>query len=579
MSEEMPRITEDAVRELATAQSFERGVDYYEGGAIFDTVRQGKTLRACCYGSSYEPYQVSATVDLRGLVNLYCTCPYDWGGICKHLVALALTWIHEPDSFRVLVPVEEVLADYTREQLILLIQEMLQREPGLRRLLELPMQPDSGASLDVEAFRRQIEHVLKHASLNPDRIANELEAIFTTADRFREAEDWEGAGALYHLVLARIVPIYEGLYDEEGAVAIQLQRCAGGLGECLDVGSPDPELRRAWLEALLEAELKDLEMGGRGLAYPAGDVVIEQATDKDWNWIEVRVREEIAALPAAHSDWHREALGGFLISWLQMQQRESEVDALVFELGTPRQQAFLLVQRGDYERAIEMAQTHFSHLPGLVHNFADALVQAGASARAVAYVSSLIETRSRKSYLTWLAEHAEAQGNLRTALDWWQELFRASPDLSTYQSLQRVAESLDVWNQLHSQLLQSLEGQEQWSLLLQIALEEGDVARALELLPRLGGKWYSGRYDLQVAEAAERDYPQEALKIYLQRVEGLIGARGRDNYRTAAELLIRVRELYHSHDASRTWQDYIADLRDRHGRLPALQDELNKAGL
>jgi hypothetical protein len=37
----LPRLTEAQVRKLASAQSFERGVDYYYGSAIFDTVREG----------------------------------------------------------------------------------------------------------------------------------------------------------------------------------------------------------------------------------------------------------------------------------------------------------------------------------------------------------------------------------------------------------------------------------------------------------------------------------------------------------------------------------------------------------
>ena len=68
-----PRLTESQVRALATAESFGRGVSYYEDGAILDPVRQGMQLRAQCEGSQYEPYRVSATLAANGIVSTSCS--------------------------------------------------------------------------------------------------------------------------------------------------------------------------------------------------------------------------------------------------------------------------------------------------------------------------------------------------------------------------------------------------------------------------------------------------------------------------------------------------------------------------
>ncbi len=114
-------------------------------------------------------------------------------------------------------------------------------------------------------------------------------------------------------------------------------------------------------------------------------------------------------------------------------------------------------------------------------------------------------------------------------------------------------------------------------MLIEIVLDEGDIARALNLLPHVRG-WDSGNYAMRVAQAAETDHPQAALDIYRRRAKGLINARGRSNYHEAAGLLTRMQKLYR-HQSSADWADYIANLRLRHRRLPALQDELNKAGL
>src|SRR5215218_8145736 len=98
--EKLSRLTEAHVRELASEKSFERGQTYYREGAILEPVRQEMELRAQCEGSDYEPYQVGATLTKSGIAETSCTCPYGYGGICKHVVALLLTYAHEPQAFR-----------------------------------------------------------------------------------------------------------------------------------------------------------------------------------------------------------------------------------------------------------------------------------------------------------------------------------------------------------------------------------------------------------------------------------------------------------------------------------------------
>ena len=135
--EKLPRLTEAHIRELASEQSFERGETYYHDGAVIEPIRQARELRAQCEGSDYEPYQVSATLAEGGIAETSCTCPYDHGGICKHVVALLLTYVHEPQSFRSIPPLAALLARRSQEELIALIAEMVKRKPKLLSLVEL----------------------------------------------------------------------------------------------------------------------------------------------------------------------------------------------------------------------------------------------------------------------------------------------------------------------------------------------------------------------------------------------------------------------------------------------------------
>jgi len=68
-------------------------------------------------------------------------------------------------------------------------------------------------------------------------------------------------------------------------------------------------------------------------------------------------------------------------------------------------------------------------------------------------------------------------------------------------------------------------------------------------------------------------------RLYREQAERLIAARNRGSYATAAAYLVRVRDLYHRLGEPDTWQQLIAELRERHRRLRALKEELHNAGL
>lgn len=310
--EKLPRLTEAHVRELASEKSFDRGESYYHDGSVLEPVRQERELRAQCQGSDYEPYQVSATLSKSGIAETSCTCPYDYGGICKHIVALLLTYVHEPQAFRSIPPLTELLAGRTREELVTLIGELIKREPELLSLVELSVttkQAERGGQVDVAAYRRQTRRALRHESEH--FVEKELRALRELAARAAKAGDWLNAGAIYHAVLDEAVRGYDDMLreiDEDGGIAIVIDEFALGLSQCLKKGEADAETRRAWLETLVVAELADIEMGGIDLAPSAREAVLEHASDEEWAWIDERLS---TAMSKSHG-WAREALGRFV---------------------------------------------------------------------------------------------------------------------------------------------------------------------------------------------------------------------------------------------------------------------------
>lgn len=567
-------VTEEYVRQLTDEQSFQRGKQYYASGAIQEPVRQGLEIRAECYGSRDEPYRVRAVLGENGIQTASCTCPR--GGFCKHLVALLLTYIHEPDAFREVPALEAMLAALTKEDLIALIRNMVQREPSLLALVGRAVAMPPGSAVDGEMLRREVGRALRHQY--PEDMEADLQDLLARAEGLAQKGDWLGAGLVYQEVLGGLAACYDDelqAMDDDGDVAAIAGDCVDGLSECLEEMGGDRAARRGWLGALLEAELADIALGGVDFAPGAFEVLMAQATEEEWLFLEERVRKLI---PESQG-WRRERLVEILVGWRESHGRLQEACQILREMGTAEQHLFLLVREGKPEEAVALARERFTTMPGVMINLAQTMAEAGAAEHGMALLTELAKSKDpHLGYLEWLAEYHRKNGDAETALTWQRQVFLRSPTVKSFTVLREVSEEIGGWREVRAGVLRELEEKDQIGALVEIALHEGDVGRALELLPRAPrGGWRD--YRREVAGAAEEERPLDAIALYKEMAEAAIGGRQRKAYAQAAAFLRRVKLLYEGLGCDGEWQKYLAALKRKYAHLPALQDELNKAGL
>ena len=74
----------------AGQQSQKRGRDYFRQGAVQDLYRRDRSIFARVVGSRSSPYQVELHWHGSSFDRARCTCPYNYGDWCKHIVATAL---------------------------------------------------------------------------------------------------------------------------------------------------------------------------------------------------------------------------------------------------------------------------------------------------------------------------------------------------------------------------------------------------------------------------------------------------------------------------------------------------------
>lgn len=133
----LPHITEDDIRAKVTEQSYDRGIDYYQSGTVESATIRGNQLFADVQGSEWDPYQVGVTFT-GGDFTAACTCPYDWGGYCKHVVAALLTVSDDNRPIPIVVkpPVADLLDGLDAHELRALVRVLVEAAPSLLDIVD-----------------------------------------------------------------------------------------------------------------------------------------------------------------------------------------------------------------------------------------------------------------------------------------------------------------------------------------------------------------------------------------------------------------------------------------------------------
>ena len=587
MKSEIPWITQTDIERWVGSASFQKGETYYRRGMIYKPYIRGHILQARCHGSQAASYQVQASLGPQQIESADCSCPVGAGGRCKHVAALLLTWLKNPDQFQKSESLEAALEKRSKVELIALVRLMLEREPDLEILLDLPL-PGTASSrkpLDPEIIRKQVEHAFENPHddwgwADPYDIVRDLKPLFDLAIQNVEQENYENAAIIYQVIANTVLQYSDAIMqDEHGRLGGILWDCIAGLGECLQslTGS---ELREGSLQTLFDIYAWDtVTAGGIGISDEAPGIMIEQTTLEERQRIIEWIQSIMPTGDSWSDDYRRQRLGGFQIALQEDQLDDEAFLAICRQTGRVHDLVERLLSLDRVDEAVKEAR-QVDDYPML--GLADIFLQYGQGSLAQSFIRTRAETSSDSRLTGWLKAYAEKQGDFAQALDLAGKLFWMRPSIENYTEMRWLAEPLGQWQELRAETLDRLAKKGDYSFLTEIYLEEEQIDPALASLEkaRSASRWgISNALQLQVAEAARHARPRESIRLYLQIVQHLIAIRGRDNYAQAAEHLKQVQELYRRLGDLQGWQRLITNLREEHRSLRALQDELNQARL
>ncbi len=183
----IPGISEAIIRHNSNASSYSRGEEYYRKGAIpflrnatrtvsfanANLKKRGNLIQAEVEGGEITPYQVSIRFDAGGITSACCTCPYDYDGWCKHIVATLLSCSRQSEIIEERPTLEQLLNRLDLLQTQRLLQELVENRPEIIddidefvSLIDLPKpktkQPSTRQSkIDTSPFRSHVKRILR----------------------------------------------------------------------------------------------------------------------------------------------------------------------------------------------------------------------------------------------------------------------------------------------------------------------------------------------------------------------------------------------------------------------------------
>lgn len=361
----LPMISDLQIRRGANHASFVRGEQLFATGAVGELVLRGDLLRVMVAGSQGGSYQVTIGLAAQGLRGAACTCPYDGGGWCKHIVAALLTYARAaPDAVTVRPTLPEVIAAADRDQLAAALLRLAQRDPDLVEtidaLLRAPLPEPTDAVPDdpgdPEAVRRRVQHALARAHPDDDdaaaAIVEEIQPLVDDLNGLIAAGAADRALPLLAALTEALIPQWHTYADPEAELAFFVDDLGLLWADALLTAELTPEARAGWRQRLAAWRRAP------GSQRVDGLVRGEQAAAEGWDapWLAAALRGETPAGTLTLTPESAELIS-LRLAVLERRGRAEAALNLAVAAGDVAAQIRLLIRLGRGAEAVQVGLT------------------------------------------------------------------------------------------------------------------------------------------------------------------------------------------------------------------------------
>ena len=244
-----------------------RGEDYYRSGQVENVEQDGGHVTAEVSGSEEDPYLVELDFSEDGEVEDWsCDCPFDWGPVCKHTVAVLLALQAGAGEDRPKaeksrkVSIQELVEQANKEQLASLILEHCQEDMRFQSLVlsELENSGEQEFAAIKELVRASIRSNTHHNFIDErgcDAICADLDDCLDKAERRIERGQCSQALEIIQFVLVTGMKLASEADSSSGSLSDTIDSTMEVLEQAARGLVQSGGDRNAWVKKLLKTAM------------------------------------------------------------------------------------------------------------------------------------------------------------------------------------------------------------------------------------------------------------------------------------------------------------------------------------
>jgi len=254
--------TQEEIRSLCTEQSFERGHRYYNQGRIQELDVDGGEISATIRGSNYYDVAIDVAPDL---IRTRCSCPYDYAGDCKHIVAVLLA-VDDRDTgtasdaddadggLSEAVDIDALVEQTAAEDLRTFLLEVIEDDRDIRDRFVAFTGEDTGKTM--YDYKQDIDRLFEDAAGRRGVVEYdthiEFSQYYDLAETHRERDHIDAATDIYRAIAETIRENLNRVDDSGGHYGRELERAIESYAETVVGRDLDHERKQPYIEYLCQ---------------------------------------------------------------------------------------------------------------------------------------------------------------------------------------------------------------------------------------------------------------------------------------------------------------------------------------
>ena len=574
----IPKLSQVNISHHASKQSFERGQGYYRNGSVGCVIQRGNVLSGEVEGSDVEPYRIRIDFDQGGITKASCSCPYDYEGWCKHIVATLLFCLHNPEGIEEREELSQQLKALGREQLQVLIENLVKEQPEwieeieeqIRQITQVKPKKNPKMTrqtlIEPKPIQRQVERIVDSyvGQWDDDPALAKIGEILEKAHKFMKEGDGNNGLIMVGAIVRGYVKTWMNLDGSSGLSGDFFDELDEGLTEGILSAHLSESEGQKWRKSLekWQAEVDDYGVESFEMSLTA----LEQGWESGplQRVLQGELREGIYG-DSPRPDFAA-PLAQIRLKILARQGRDEEYLYLAQAEGQTEQYLEMLAKLGRTEEALVAAQEQMKTTEEAL-SVAQTLREKGNLEQALIVGNKGLSLGGDQKYnlSVWVSELAEGLGESQKALESRITAFKTQPSLPDYLKVQELAP--EQWVELRQELLSKLRKASNHldaESKVAIFLYEELIDDAIATVDKLSS--YESSTIHQVMDVAMAYRPDWVRENARPRAESILNEGKAKYYHHAINWLRQVRKAYQKLGELEEWQNYRKTLMETHSR-------------